>query len=688
MAFVPANHGPQPLKSCPQRPPPYQPAQTQCFGAKILSRMPEANSSLTPPRAAHRLDIDGMRAVAVLTVLAYHVGIHAVPGGFVGVDVFFVISGFVITQVLLRDLHGNRFSIAGFYERRVRRILPALLVVLIATFVVCAIYGLPAELIDLSKSMVTAALSSSNIYFLMTGGYFSAPALTRPLLHTWSLAVEEQFYIIWPLYLWLGIRYFRPRLLAATFAIIGLSLVVSAAGAFTNPSATFYLVHSRAWELLLGSVIPLGAFDRPLSPVLRNLLASIGLALIIISSLVIRSSMPFPGLLALPPCLGAFLIILAGRDGGSVAGQLLGCRPITFIGLISYSVYLWHWPLTVFQRNYAALITGGSDRDQKLVIIAYALVLGALSWKFVEQPFRIGLRRPGRTPLFVMTGSGTLLVIVLGIAGWRAHGFPTRYSAQELKIASVMDFDSFDMFRAGRCFLLSQHHQTFADDCLRMEASKPNYLLLGDSHAAELWHGFHTVFTSSHFLQATAADCFPVVNHSVGEAIDCINAIDNVFYGFLPQHKVDLVVLAARWKKEQLPRIEQTLEWLHTHGIPVVLVGPTPVYDSPLPRLMITAIRTNNPLLISRSWDHSLIELDDELAALALRQGVAYISVIRELCSGYACMASDSRGLPLLSDEEHFTAEGSVELANRIRIQQQWLFESKAPLPLPSSSVD
>src|SRR5665213_1349596 len=186
------------------------------------------------PRAAHRRDIDGLRAVAVLPVVAYHVGIHAIPGGFIGVDIFFVISGFLITQVLLQDIHGGRFSLINFYERRVRRILPALIAVLFVTFVVCAEYGLPSEFIDYSKSLIAAAASVSNIYFWQTGGYFAAPALTKPLLHTWSLAVEEQFYIFWPLLLWFGLRLFKRHLLAATVVAVFLSLIVSAIGAFTN----------------------------------------------------------------------------------------------------------------------------------------------------------------------------------------------------------------------------------------------------------------------------------------------------------------------------------------------------------------------------------------------------------------------------------------------------------------------
>ncbi|HTV77157.1 MAG TPA: acyltransferase, partial [Steroidobacteraceae bacterium] len=369
-------------------------------------------------------------------MVAYHVGLHAIPGGFIGVDIFFVISGFLITQVLLQDIHGDRFSLVRFYERRIRRILPALLAILLVTFVVCARYSLPREFIDYSKSLIAAAASVSNIYFWQSGGYFAAPALTKPLLHTWSLAVEEQFYIFWPLMLWFGLRLFRRHLLGFTIAIIVLSLAVSAVGAFTHPEATFYLVHTRAWELLLGAVLPLGAFARPIGAVGRNALAVAGLAIIVVSVLLITSDMPFPGLLALPPCVGAFLIILGGRDGETYAGRLLAWKPIAFIGIISYSLYLWHWPLTVFQRNYALLMTGGSDRTQKLVIIAWSLALAALSWRFIEQPFRTGSWRPSRPALFRYAAAATSLVIALGAIAWGAGGFPSRYSSQQLQIAS------------------------------------------------------------------------------------------------------------------------------------------------------------------------------------------------------------------------------------------------------------
>jgi peptidoglycan/LPS O-acetylase OafA/YrhL len=637
-----------------------------------------AEPARTVSHTEHRRDIDGLRAVAVLPVVAYHVGIHAVPGGFIGVDIFFVISGFLITQVLIQDIHGDRFSLIRFYERRVRRILPALLAVLLLTFIVCARYSLPSELIDFSKSLIAAAASVSNIYFWRSGGYFAAPALTKPLLHTWSLAVEEQFYIFWPLLLWFGLRLFKRHLLAATIVIIVVSLAVSAVGAFTSPESTFYLVHTRAWELLLGGVLPLGAFARPIGPVWRNALAIAGLAVIIASVLAINSDMPFPGLLALPPCLGAFLIILAGRDGASFAGRVLSWKPITFIGIISYSLYLWHWPLTVFQKNYALLMTGGSDKSQKLVIIAWSLALASLSWKFIEQPFRVGSWRPSRPALFRYAGVGTGLMIVLGAIAWSAGGFPARYTAQQLKIASYLDYDAGAMFRSGSCFIADNRSETFKPECLALDGSRSNYLLLGDSHAAELWAGLTSAYPKINFLQATAADCFPVTQHRLGEASHCSHAIDDILHEFLAAHKVDMVLLSARWKADYIPEITATLDWFGRRHISVTLIGPTIVYDSPLPRLLLTGDRTHDMGLTDAHWDHTLIDFDRKLAKVAAEHGAGYISMIDLVCPEGSCPTTDAEGNPLISDREHFTLEGAKIVAHQMQRLER--------LPLPGSA--
>ena len=617
--------------------------------------------------APRRTDIDGLRAVAVLPVVAYHVGVHAVPGGFIGVDVFFVISGYLITQVLLNDIRGERFSIVKFYERRVRRILPALIAVLVVTFCVCARYGLPAEFVDFSKSLIATALSISNVYFWQTSGYFTAPALTKPLLHTWSLAVEEQFYLFWPLFLWVGIRLFRNHLLAVTAVIIAVSFAISAVGAVFEPTATFYLVHTRTWELLLGATVALGAFTRTLGPLSRNLLCTTGLILIAVSALTIQSDMPFPGILALPACLGALLVIIAGRDGDSIPGRVLSWKPIVFVGLISYSLYLWHWPLIVFQRNYALLLTGGTERTQKIVIIAWSLAAGAISWWFIEQPYRVGRFRPPRRRLFQQALAATVAVIALGALAVAQRGFPARYTPQQLRIASYLKYDAGPMFRNGRCFLADSSREFFDPTCLAIDSLKKNYLLLGDSHAAELWAGLRAAYPQLNFLQATAADCLPLITHSLGELPYCTRIMDRVIRDFIPSHKIDMVIIAARWKADHVDRIAATLDWFRERNIRVTLIGPTVVYDSPFPRLLLTAERANNPALPDAHWDHSLILLDQQLAKIAAMHGAGYVSLIRMLCAGFRCSLEDSKGLPLFHDREHLTLEGSQLLAQRLR---------------------
>ena len=605
--------------------------------------------------------------------------IHAVPGGFVGVDIFFVISGFLITQLLIQDIHGGRFSLIKFYERRIRRILPALLAVLLVTFAICAEYSLPSELVDYSKSLIAAATSVSNIYFWQTAGYFATPLLTKPLLHTWSLAVEEQFYIFWPLLLWIGLRLLKHHLLSATIVILILSLTASAIGAFTSPSATFYLMHTRAWELLLGALLPLGAFSTPLGPALRNALSIAGLALIITSVLGINSDMPFPGLLAVPPCLGAFLIILGGRDGESMAGRVLAWKPIAFLGVISYSLYLWHWPVTVYQQNFALLTAGGSEKAQKLTIILISVILAILSWRFIEQPFRAGALRPSRATLFRCAAAGTGLLISLGAMAWTTAGFPSRFTAHQLEVASYLEYDDRAMFRVGKCFIFEADTESFDPACLALDRSRSNYLLLGDSHAAELWAGLNSVYPAINFLQATAADCFPVTHHHFGEAIRCDRAIDYVLYQFLPAHKVDRVLIAARWKWDYLTDIAATLDWFQSQHIPVTLIGPTVVYDVPLPRLLLTADRSNDLSLIGRHWDHSLVEMDKQLATIASEHGAAYISMINLLCAEATCLLTDPKGMPLVKDREHFTLEGSEAVARKI--------EAAGLLPPPAADA-
>ena len=629
---------------------------------------------MTPDQTAYRTDIDGLRAVAVLPVVAFHAGLHLVRGGFIGVDIFFVISGFLITQLLVKDIEGDRFSLVRFYDRRIRRILPALLPVLLVVFGLGIVYCLPMEIVDLSKSLIAAALSAANVYFWLGSGYFDAPALSKPLLHTWSLAVEEQFYIFWPLYLLLGHRWVGKRLLPATLLIMAASFVASVIGAFRFPDATFYLPFTRIWELAAGGILSMGVLPAPIGAARRNLLAACGLLLITGSVFLIDQDLPFPGLLALPPCLGAVLIILAGRDGGSMVARLLSQKPIVFIGLISYSLYLWHWPIVVFQKNYSFLAGGLPETANKLLIIAVSVAVGACSWKFIEQPFRVGRFRPDTHRMRQVAAVGTACAVAVAGLAWSAGGFPGRYSREEIALAKYLNYDAHAPYRYGRCYFAGHEAEwKFGPECLALSGTKKNYLLLGDSHAAELWFGLNATFGNANFLEASASDCFPTIVHSVSESHKCIVVLDRILDPFLLHHHLDAVLLVARWKPSLLANVSATLDWMKANHIPVILVGPTAVFDSPVPRLMVAALRNRDPALLQRHLEPSMRALDATMAQLAKDHGVEYISLIRLLCPNQSCSVSNSKQLPMIFDQEHYTADGSAFIARRLQDEKALL---------------
>jgi peptidoglycan/LPS O-acetylase OafA/YrhL len=607
---------------------------------------------------AYRPDIDGLRAVAVLSVVAFHVGIHQVSGGFVGVDIFFVISGYLITLIMFNQIGAGRFSIVRFYERRIRRIFPALIATLLVTSVLAYRLMLPDELRDYSYSLLAAMFSVSNIYFWAQSGYFDAPAQSKPLLHTWSLGVEEQCYILLPIILQIVHRYF-PNGVKPTLAVLAaVSLAISAVGAFTDPEATFYLVHTRAWELLLGGLIALDFFPVPHGAVWRNAMTLIGLAMIAFAILCYTPRTPFPGLTALVPCVGSGLIILAGRGGPSLVGRLLSLRPVVFFGLISYSLYLWHWPILVFQSSDAILLSA-KPRIGRLAVVFVSIGVATLSWALIERPFRRGT--PSRRVIFGSAAGGVAVVVATALALVAA---PSRFSPAAVAVASYLG-DKATHMRDGTCFIYSAN--TFAEfdkaTCITPAADKPNVLILGDSEAAHLWYGMAHVFHNDNVMQATASGCKPTLDAE--GASRCTEMMQYIYGTFLPAHPPNLLVISARWDPGDLPALGRTLAWTRDHHIKTVLFGPIVEYDAPLPRILALALEQNDPGTIAR---HRTDEraLDAQMAALAKREGVPFVSLYDELCPDGQCVVYAAPGVPLQFDYGHLTQQGSMLLAQRL----------------------
>ncbi|NGN43272.1 acyltransferase [Mesorhizobium sp. CGMCC 1.15528] len=380
----------------------------------------------------YRADIDGLRAVAVLSVLFYHYGFSALSGGFTGVDVFFVISGFVITAALAKEVDADRFSLVEFYNRRIRRIVPALLLVLLVSMVVGYFILVPGDYEDLGRSSIYSAFGAANFYFLWHTGYFDQAAEMQPLLHMWSLGVEEQFYLVWPLAL-AAMAYIFRKSKRAIAAFLGLLIAISLGLAIytveKNPSVAFYMLHTRAWELALGALLVF-------LPKQENRLAAeasglLGVGLIAYGMLALSENDPFPGLNALYPCVGAALIIWP-KVGDTFVARVLSLRPVVFIGLISYSLYLWHWPILVFFRNYAngAAPTAG----EALALIALVGVVSYASWRYVEKP----LRKPRKPLIVIGTGAVSMLATAcLGLVLISTAGFLNRLPPAAMPMRSV-----------------------------------------------------------------------------------------------------------------------------------------------------------------------------------------------------------------------------------------------------------
>jgi peptidoglycan/LPS O-acetylase OafA/YrhL len=499
-----------------------------------------------------RPDIDGLRALAILPVLMFHAKL-ACSGGFVGVDVFFVISGYLITSIILKDVDEGCFSLIAFWERRLRRILPALATVVFVTFVGGWIYFLPEHFAELGKSVIAQATLLSNFFFYeqwRSGGGYFAPAISpQPLLHTWSLAVEEQFYLFFPLLLY-AFGNNRKSLAKILGGIVVASFLLSALGLQAFPAATFYFLPARAWELLVGALLAVmrGHLipEKWLKKWLNETMGAVGLALITYAIFSYDKFDPFPGVAAVPPCLGAALIIFSSETKLSYVGRILALKPIVFIGLISYSLYLWHWPLLVFSQYPLNRQSAGTSAAMLLV----TTVLAMLTWKFVETPFRKRTLLPKRSQIFWFSGISAITLIAGGVFVVFDQGIPTRYSGKALR------------------YVLSRNHCAFRNSVTLQQAlagqfpevgalgtNQPVDLLIwGDSHAMSITPALDELCRqfSRRGVQATHSSTAPVLRFvsMEGEALqEQSPAFNEAVLNYIGREHVKNVLITAYWSE-------------------------------------------------------------------------------------------------------------------------------------------
>jgi peptidoglycan/LPS O-acetylase OafA/YrhL len=520
----------------------------------------------------YRPEIDGLRALAVMPVIFFHAGFGVFAGGYVGVDVFFVISGYLITSLIVEELHGGRFSLVGFYERRARRILPALIVVALACVPFAWLWLLPAEMRSFSKSLVAIAAFVSNLFFWSERGYFGTAIELKPLIHTWSLAVEEQFYLFFPLLLMIFVRGRR----AAVVLLGAISLALCLWLSQVHVHSAFYLLPTRLWELAVGAAValwrPATGNRVPGAAGWSSLLEGAGLSMIVAAVLMFDERTTFPGWAATLPVAGAALVIAYGSTA-TVVGRLLATRALVGLGLISYSAYLWHQPMLAFARHRQWLDAEG--RAATLAIVA-TLALAWLSWRFVERPFR-DRSAWSRGQVFFLSAAGLLLLAGIGIAGWRTDGFlAQRYPPQDQALlAAFIDGGDYTAARFDRLKLAA-----FAGD-----PRKKRVMVIGDSHAKDLVNAVaetelsHHLELSTHQINAECGNLF--VGDDLSSQIGAEHRARCRLMGWYDSaalrermEQADAIWLASAWLPWVIDRLPQSVRRIEaTYGKPVLVFG-------------------------------------------------------------------------------------------------------------------
>jgi len=620
----------------------------------------------------HRTDIDGLRGLAVLAVFAGHLGLPMAPGGFVGVDVFFVISGYVIAGVVTRRQAAGHFSLIDFWERRTRRLLPAVLAMIAGTTAMACFHMFPNELVKYAGSSLSTLGFAANIWFWQTIDYFSAPADMHPLLHAWSLGVEEQFYIIFPLVM-MGLWRWAPRAVKPVLGAIALASF--ALGVFwmaNHPAASFYLPLTRAWELLLGVLLAMGAIPAPGDRRIRSVFGLAGLGLIFWAIATYQPHTAMPGVAAVAPCLGALMLLAAGED--TPTGALLSIPPLRFYGFISYSLYLWHWPLISFQRM---LYGEQAGPVAPYVVLAAAVVLATLSWKFIETPIRD--RRDGLSTgrFYLVALLATLVVATPSLIILATKGLPGRFSAKVHAIAASAERTP---RRLEACLPMPDGElSAWAGGCTDRVAGKPNYLLIGDSHANHLWYGLKESHPEAELLQATVSSCRMTLRPARDATAQCRRMAAYLYNELLIRQPPDRVYLAGLWWEEDRAAVAETLAWFKARRIPVVLIGPAPHYEQSLPRLLALAEHLGQPDLPVRRRKHDRDAVDGIMAQVARQAGVPYLSVMTAICPGDVCEVTTPEGQPMEWDEGHLSKAGSRVVGQRLAAQEAALAAPAAP---------
>lgn len=640
----------------------------------------------------YRPELDGLRAVAVLSVVLFHAGAGFSSGGFVGVDIFFVLSGFLITSITMQEIEQGRFSFGSFYERRVRRLLPPLIPVLVFTWLASAALLGEREFTDAAKSFAATLALAANWFFYSSVGYFDGPGELTPLLHMWSLSIEEQFYLIFPFVLYALFR-FKVRPLYICSALLVLSFVYSVyLLSVGSNELLFYGSFGRFWELLVGACLALYKSRGVNSRGVNDVLEVVGAGLICWAVVKYDSGMPFPGPAALAPTLGTALIIAAGGKG-RIVSPVLKLKPVIWVGLISYGLYLWHWPIFVFVRHIDPL----ADGITMLLASLLALGLSIASYNWLEQPIRKKRWLSARKAIYAF-GAGAVSTVIIVIA----LGFlPALKSAQEKFSTTIRSsiynkntskalaslevekkryhaelnlnfhggLPGFDLgkHRGYTCSFDGGNTQSRVLECLVAQAKKNNVLLIGDSIGRDTYHALRRAYPSVNFIMLHHSGC-PPVERRHSKKITCFPGFASVLAELSNKVNISGIVLNFRYRPKDWWAVTESIPLMRQITNNIVMLGVTPMFaltvekfikslpaGSPVP----SVVEKDNSQMVRWSFD----ELAQQAAKIARQQGVEFADVSSFFCNAKSCRLwiDDSYGRPLFWDNQHLTVDAIVK---------------------------
>jgi peptidoglycan/LPS O-acetylase OafA/YrhL len=622
--------------------------------SQLLDRSQTRMKTIFDNSLTYRPDIDGLRAFAVLSVVFYHVNIPGFSGGFVGVDIFFVISGYLITSLILKDMDDDCFSFFKFYLRRAKRIFPALIVVLITTTIASWFILFPYEFQKFGRSLFHTTFFASNIYFAHDAGYFSAPAIDKPLLHTWSLAIEEQFYIVFPAMLALFLpRLGRSKMALTLLAVTVFSLLAAEIQVRRGSETAFFMPHVRAWELLLGGLVVFQQDRGQFSQRFALLLSVFGVGAIVFAVTMLTSATPFPGLNAVLPCGGTALLLLAGGKHSTPIQAIISVSPVRFVGQVSYSLYLWHWPLFSLTHYY---LDRRPDALETALLIGASFVLAVVSWWLIEQPIRtskIGFTNPLRG--IALTSALFVPLAVIGVVFFVTRGLPWRFPPEiaavyKRSITRPVFYKGCDTFQ-GCQFGVPPKNNAY------------DIVVWGDSHAQ------HFIPVLTQIAEKEGLSGWQITPYC-GALLNVTNCGNNheTIKRFVQENKsIKAIFLITRWSAyhEQIKDgLQETVNYFRNQGLEVVVVGQVPAlpFDparcnfrkmlnpATAPECSITIEELHNRVGYSNGV---IAQLEDD-------PGVTRIYPYELLCDRTSCK-SMLNGMILYRDTHHILPAGSLQ---------------------------